>query len=89
MTGVLDQLRIQVELEGYEPGTPQYEAVLRKRKVELCMEMKGFAGCDECPAYDSCQIVKEYLRDLHYGVKIDGPPGKRRSPDGSDSSASG
>lgn len=69
-SGVLNQLELDTEFEGYVPGTPQYEAVLRQKKVETCQMMKGLAGCDECGAYDGCELVKAYLRDLHYGVAL-------------------
>ena len=68
--GVLNQLELDTEFEGYTPGTPQVRAVLQQKKVETCLQMKGLGGCDECEAFDGCEIVKGHLRDLHFGVSI-------------------
>jgi len=88
--GLLDQLKLDTEFEGYAPGSPQFDAVLRKKQVEACMEMKALVGCDECEAYDSCEIVKAYLRDLHFGVEVNnGTAGERRTTDGSDTGSGG
>lgn len=66
----LEQLRIDLEMEGYQPGSPQFDAQLLGRQVEACQEMQGVAGCDACPAFDSCEIIKQHLRDIRYGVEI-------------------
>jgi hypothetical protein len=72
----VDQLKLDLELEGYELGTPQFEVMLRQRQVETCVEMKELPSCETCPAYFDCEIIKAHLRDLRYGVEIsDGPDG--------------
>lgn len=68
--GVIDQLVIDLEVEGYRPGTPVFDAELRKRQVEACQEMQGVPGCDSCPAYDNCELVKAHLRDIRFGVEV-------------------
>jgi len=71
-SGKLAELVLALELEGHVPGTPKFEALLRQRKVETCVEMKGLASCNSCPAYFSCELLKHHLRDLNYGVDDDG-----------------
>ena len=64
-------------MEGYRSGTPQFEAQLRGRQVEACMEMQGVGSCQECPAFDGCEIIKQHLRDIRYGVETNhGPDGR-------------
>jgi hypothetical protein len=88
--GLLEQLKLDIELEGHPPDTPQFGALLRQRQVETCVEMKELPSCESCPAYLDCEILKAYLRDLHYGVEInDGSDGRTGSADGSDQGAGG
>jgi len=88
--GLLEQLKLDIELEGYAPDTPQFGVMLRQRQVETCVEMKELPSCESCPAYLECEILKEYLRDLRFGVEIDnGSDDRTGSPDGSDSGAGG
>jgi hypothetical protein len=87
----IDQLKLDLELEGYEPGTPQFDVMLRQRQVEHCVEMKELPSCETCPAYFDCEIIKAHLRDLRYGVEIDqdGPDGGAGAADRSGSGAGG
>lgn len=64
----IDDLKDELEAAGYRPGTGPFEAELRKRRVELCMYDKNVASCSECPAFDSCELIKSHLRDLRFGV---------------------
>ncbi len=57
---ILDQLHA----EGYKPGTPQFNIVFRKRKVERCQEMHGVRSCGACKYFDYCELAKEHLRDM-------------------------
>jgi hypothetical protein len=57
---ILDQLYA----EGYKPGTPQFAFILRKRKVERCKELRNVSSCQVCSYFDSCDLVKAYMRDL-------------------------
>jgi len=68
--GRLEQLHLAVELEGYTPGTPQFETVLRQRKVEACKDMKGLSSCELCPAFEHCEVLRAHLRDMHFGVPL-------------------
>jgi hypothetical protein len=54
----------QIHNEGYRPGTPQFDFILRKRKVERCQDMRRITACQTCNAYDHCELLKSYMRDL-------------------------
>lgn len=54
----------QLYVEGYKPGTPQFDIVFRKRKVDRCQEMHGVRSCQACRYFDYCELAKEHLRDL-------------------------
>lgn len=60
---VLEELRETLEFEGYVPGTEEFEVRLRERQVWRCRELKGMAGCSNCPAFDWCEIVRAHYRD--------------------------
>jgi hypothetical protein len=63
VTRTLDDLVLQVELEGHVAGTPQFERELRAKKVEKCRELRRVLVCSSCPHVEHCQLVREYLRD--------------------------
>lgn len=87
--GYVEQLEEELVAEGYVRGSPAYESMLRKRKVELCRLMRG-VSCESCAAYLDCSLLKHYLRDLHYGVEVrDGAPGGRGTSDRGGSGPSG
>jgi hypothetical protein len=70
-------MKLDLEMEGYQPGSPQFEAQLRSKQVLMCQEMQGVPSCDACPAFDNCEIIKAHLRDIRFGVEIkDGPDGR-------------
>jgi hypothetical protein len=64
---VLVRLRYQVEDEGYEEGTPAFEQRLLALRVGKCQEMQNVTTCQECRAFDSCEMAHEYLRQKKYG----------------------
>jgi len=61
--GVVAELEQLLELEGYAKGTDQFKQLLRERKVDKCREVKRFRVCSECPAFDNCTLLREYLRN--------------------------
>jgi len=63
MNSVVEELSQALELEGYARGTPEFKQLLRERKVERCRELKRFRVCSECPAFDNCTLLREYLRN--------------------------
>lgn len=66
---ILTTLKERVEDEGYEPGTPQYEARLLAARVERCMEMQGVTKCSECRAFLGCDLTIEHAQAKAYGPK--------------------
>ena len=76
MRGKLEELKLALELEGYTPGSPKFQALLRQRQVETCVELKSLSSCNDCPAYFSCEVLKHHLRDITYGVE-DGSSGEQ------------
>lgn len=71
--GTLQKLEIEVEMAGHVPGTQKYEVVLTARKVEKCMEMHDVLSCEECVAFEDCELLRLYLRDLRFGLRKDEP----------------
>lgn len=61
---IIEEIEQALEFEGFTKGTVPFERKLRERKVEKCRELKRMAVCNECPVYDDCRILKEYLRNL-------------------------
>jgi len=61
---VLEQLEVDVELEGHAPGSPGYEVRLRARKVEKCKELQEVTSCTNCRAAFHCNLLVTYRRDL-------------------------
>ena len=62
MSATLQVIEYELELAGYRPGTPRYEKALLDRKVECCKQLQSVGVCSECRAYDSCELVKKFLR---------------------------
>lgn len=58
------ELESALEFEGYTKGSDVFDQKLRERKVEKCREMKRMAVCSECPVYDECDLLKQYLGAL-------------------------
>lgn len=67
MTRVLDDLQSKAELEGYAPGTPEYERELRRLKVEQCQQMQGVGMCSYCDRYEYCDLRVAHGFDKKYG----------------------
>lgn len=63
MNRTLQDLSLMVELEGIQPGTPEFEVALRRKKVEHCRELRGVFVCSSCRYFEHCALVREYLRD--------------------------
>lgn len=64
---ILEDIKEEVELEGYEPGTPQFEKVYLARRVRACQELQGVIECRDCKAYIDCSLTKEYMMSVKYG----------------------
>lgn len=61
---IIAEIEQALEFEGYTKGSATFENKLRERKVEKCRELKRMAVCAECPVYDECRLLKDYLRNL-------------------------
>lgn len=61
LRAIADQLRN----EGYVEGTPAYDYLFSKRKIEMCQELRSVADCRVCPNFDYCEMAKSYLRQTH------------------------
>jgi hypothetical protein len=66
----LAQTQLEVEAEGFQPGTPQFESKLRQRQVEACQVYQQVPNCSVCPAFDGCDMAKKHLMDIRYGVQV-------------------
>lgn len=63
----LTDIKEQLELEGYVPGSPIYDFKLHERRVDLCKDLHRVGSCTECSYFDNCDLVKEFLRKAKYG----------------------
>ena len=59
-------LELELQTEGYQKGTPTFDAALLQRKVERCQEQKGVPSCRECGYFDHCETAKDFLVHLRY-----------------------
>lgn len=66
---ILEALGVQAEMEGFEPGSQEYEDRLLLLRVQKCMEMQNIESCGSCPRYDYCELVKSALRLRVLGVR--------------------
>jgi len=62
MTRDLAAIVTQLLNEGYVEGTPIFDYVFMKRKVERCQELKRASNCRVCSYFDDCELAKSYLR---------------------------
>lgn len=65
---VLDQLKEDLELEGFDPDSPAFAAHLLARQVKKCQELQQVRDCPQCQAFDDCDISKRYLMQLRFGT---------------------
>jgi hypothetical protein len=64
---VLGQIYEEIELEGYTPGSPEFERLFRARRVEKCQEMQGVRDCETCKAFIDCDLIKQHRMDKKFG----------------------
>jgi hypothetical protein len=65
-TEILANLRADVEGDGFEPGTEEFEREYRARKVPICRDLRGVETCYACPHQHDCTLLRDYMRDLAY-----------------------
>jgi hypothetical protein len=61
-----------VEDEGYIPGTPEFEQVVRAKSVEHCQQAHNVRACSACPAYLDCPLSRAHIADIQ---QQHAPPG--------------
>jgi hypothetical protein len=61
----LRALAQDLDSEGYKEGTPSYEREERRRKVDMCKDLKGLGSCSECSYFEYCPLLKAHLRDMY------------------------
>lgn len=59
-------LELALQAEGYQKGTPAFDAALLQRKVERCQEQRAVLSCRECGYFDHCDTAKDFLVHLRY-----------------------
>lgn len=64
MSRILEDLKLQVELEGYTPGTESFDRELRSRQVDKCKEIRGLVSCNSCVYREECALLKRHLLDM-------------------------
>jgi hypothetical protein len=64
---VLELLNEELELEGFTPGTPEFERLLLSRKVHKCQEMQNTIDCPSCRAFIDCETARQYLMTVRFG----------------------
>lgn len=60
---IIGRLKKLAALEGYKEGTPQSERRIRQLRVIKCREIRGVPFCTECNHYDSCELIKQVMRE--------------------------
>jgi len=62
-------IREEIEMEGYVPGTPEFERAFLERRVSKCQEMQNVQGCPSCKAFWDCSLVKQFTMEKTFGGK--------------------
>lgn len=65
LSGV-ERLRVQLELEGFDPETQEFKTNLRVRRIQICQEQKGASSCRDCHYFFWCELAKEQLLAMHH-----------------------
>jgi hypothetical protein len=66
---VIEGLEEEAELEGYKPGTPEFDQVLLAKRVMKCRELRGHSDCHSCQVFEYCTWARDYLIQLKYRGK--------------------
>lgn len=67
MSRTLDLIREELELEGFEPGTPEFEHRFLARKVQRCQEMQNVQECANCRAFLECNLARQHMMNVKFG----------------------
>jgi hypothetical protein len=58
---ILDNIKDQVEAEGFPVGTPAYEERVLSLQVEMCQQLKN-NPCNLCPYLDECSLAQRFYQ---------------------------
>jgi hypothetical protein len=61
----LKALRAELEAAGLKPDSPEFAKEERRRRVELCKQVKKVVSCWDCDYFDHCELIKAHLRDMY------------------------
>jgi hypothetical protein len=67
LSRLLTLIRDELELEGYAPGSPEYDSIFLTRQVGKCQEMQGVRECPSCKAFLDCQLAKRFMMQKKFG----------------------
>lgn len=62
----IEKIKFELELEGFDPESPEFEVALRTRRVRKCQEQKEVMHCKQCGYFQWCELAKEHLRSQRY-----------------------
>ena len=65
----IENIRIDLDLNGLIKGTQKYEAAFIERRVEKCKELRGESSCFECKAFGECNLIRQHLMNVRYGIE--------------------
>lgn len=68
----VEEIELDLELEGFSPGSPEFERLKRARLVLRCQEQRELPHCFSCQAYMFCKLAKSYLRDEREKARQEG-----------------
>ena len=60
----MERLKLEVELAGYDPETPDFGREVRLRQVQICQDMRGVATCSACSHQEHCDLFRQYYVDM-------------------------
>lgn len=70
----LEQIKTDLETEGFKPGTDQYNYQFLERKVNICQQKHGVSMCGSCPYFEECDLSRSYLLAKFYRIKPPAAP---------------
>ena len=68
MNKEIEKIKLDLEIEGYKPESPEFEFQLLERRVFLCQEKHFVSACQGCSYFDECTLVKTYAIQKRYGL---------------------
>jgi hypothetical protein len=63
----LELIREELELEGYNPESPEFDRIFLARKVLKCQEMQHVKDCASCRAFIDCDLARQHMMNVKFG----------------------